>query len=262
MRIFPLVVHVAPIVVLIGCNGDLTAPRTETFNWTGPVDPGQHIEIKGITGAITATPTAGTDVVVRATKRGVRQDPSTVRIDVVPHAAGVTICAVYPDVAGQPPNECQPGLAGSMSVSDNDVAVQFTVSVPAGVDFIARNVTGSITATGIAGEALATTVTGDVVLAAEIADAVVVTGSITATVGLPDWGRDLSFTAVTGNVTVSVPAATNANADLTTVTGTLASDFALTQFSSQHWAGAINAGGPPTLRLAAVTGDVRLRRGP
>jgi len=261
MRI-PLAVWPAILIsAALACNGDLTAPRTEVFNWRGTVDPDDHIEIKGIVGAITATPTPGSDVVVRATKRGVRQDPATVRIDVVQHAAGVTICAVYPDVPGQPPNECQPGLAGSMSVSDNDVEVEFDVGVPAGVNFVGRNVTGAITATGIAGEAFATTVTGAVVLAAGLADATVVTGPITATVGRADWGRDLSFTTVTGSVTVQVPTATNANADLATVTGTLASDFPLSQPSPQHWSGTIGGGGP-TLRLTTVTGNVRLRRGP
>lgn len=261
MRFQPIAL--AALAAVVACNGDVTAPwpRTETFDWSGTVGPGGHVEIKGITGTITAMPTAGSDVVVHATKHGIRQDPSTVRIDVVPHAAGVTICAVYPDVPGQPPNECQPGLDGSMSVRDNDVAVDFEVRVPAGVDFIGRNITGTITASGIAGDALASTITGDVILAAEIAEATVVTGSIMATVTRADWGRDLAFTTVTGNVTVRVPAATNANAVLNTVTGSLASDFPLSHPSPHQWTGPIGTGGPMLL-LATVTGDVRLWRGP
>jgi len=243
------------------CDGDLTAPRTESFMWSGIVDPGHYIEIKGITGSIVAVPTVGDEVVVHATKRGVRQDPSTVWIDVVPHAAGVTICAVYPDVPGQPSNVCEPGLGGSMSVQDNDVAVEFEVRIPTGVDFVGRNITGAISATGIAGSALASTITGDVVLVAEIAEATVVTGSITATVSQSEWGRDLAFMTVTGNVTVQVPSSTNATAVLSTVTGTLGSDFPLSHPSPYEWTGPIGSGGP-MLRLATVTGSVRLRRGP
>jgi len=248
------------VMSAVACDGDLTAPRTETFSWSGVVDPGDHIEIKGITGSIVAVPTLGDAVVVHATKRGVRHDPSTVWIDVVPHAAGVTICAVYPDVPGQPPNVCAPGLGGSMSVQDNDVAVEFEVRIPAGVDFVGRNITGAISATGIVGNALASTITGDVVLVAAVAEATVVTGSITATVAQSDWGRDLAFMTVTGNVTVQVPSTTNANAVLTTVTGTLGSDFPLSHPSPHEWTGPIGSGGP-MLRLATVTGSVRLRRG-
>ena len=46
----------------------------------------------------------------------------------------MTICAAYPDVPGQPANGCLPGDEGSTHVEDNDVRVDFTVSVPAGVD--------------------------------------------------------------------------------------------------------------------------------
>ena len=49
-----------------------------------------------------------------AEKRATRDNPESVRIDVVPHAGGVTICAVYPSRSGARPNECAPGNAGRM----------------------------------------------------------------------------------------------------------------------------------------------------
>jgi hypothetical protein len=67
---------------------------------------------------------------VTATKRGRRSDPGSVRIEVVEHGEGVTICAVYPDVDGRR-NECRAGDGGHMSTRDNDVNVHFTVRVPA-----------------------------------------------------------------------------------------------------------------------------------
>ncbi len=53
-------------------------------------------------------------------------------IEVVTHAGGVTICAVYPEVPGELPNVCVPGSNSRMNTRDNDVEVTSWVVVPAG----------------------------------------------------------------------------------------------------------------------------------
>ncbi len=75
----------------------------------------------------------------------------------------MTICGVYPDVPGKQANECLPGDEGSTHVEDNDVRVDFTVSVAAGVVFVGRNVSGSVVAAPVS-------------------------GNVTATIGRADWG--------------------------------------------------------------------------
>ena len=65
------------------------------------------------------------------------------------HADGVTICAVYPNVDGRAPNTCEPG-GGQMNVRDNDVSVNFTVRVPAGVRFSGNTVNGKVEAHNLA----------------------------------------------------------------------------------------------------------------
>ena len=67
-------------------------------------------------------------------QEGPQERPAEVKIEVVEHAGGVTICAVYPSSGA--PNECKPGKGGRMNVRDNDVNVEFKVSVPAGVRFV------------------------------------------------------------------------------------------------------------------------------
>ena len=64
----------------------------------------------------------------------------------MPHAGGVTICAVYPSRDARKPNECPPGDGGRMNVQNNDVSVRFTVRVPAGVTFVGKTVNGEIEA--------------------------------------------------------------------------------------------------------------------
>ena len=142
------------------------AQSSAPFRWQGHVIAGNTLEIKGVNGNIAASGAAGGQVEVVAEKDARKSDPESVRIEVVEHGGGVTICAVYPtpDNADRP-NECRPGDEGRMQVRDNDVNVKFTVRVPAGVRFIGRTVNGSIKLNlpaGLSTEVKARTVNGDI----------------------------------------------------------------------------------------------------
>jgi hypothetical protein len=251
---------IAAAVLAAGC-GDSTGPEDVDFSWSGTVDQGDAIEIKGVNGSISAVYEAGDDVSVTAVKDGQVSDPDGVTIVVVPHADGVTICAVYPDVAGQPSNECQPGSGGHLGTQNNDVEVDFTVRVPAGVAFIGTTVNGGVLAEQLRSNVFATTVNGDVVVTTTgIALASVVNGAIDVAIATTTWDRDLTYTAVNGNVSVEVPAAANADVSLTTANGTIASDFALTEVGPGNWQGVIGSG-VWGLTLTTVNGNVDLQRG-
>ena len=130
-----------PVVAGLALLPRATAAQGE-FHWTGQVARGKAIEIKGVTGDVRAV--AGSrDVEVTAVKHARRSDPDEVKIEVVPHDDGVTICAVYPS-DGRRENSCDAGEGGHMNVHDNDVTVDFTVRVPAGVRFVGKTVNGSI----------------------------------------------------------------------------------------------------------------------
>jgi hypothetical protein len=244
---------------------DTTGDVSVTSEWRGQIVPGKHIEIKGVYGDIRAVPTGGSEVVVTATKKGRASAVAAVTIDVVQHPLGVTICAVYPDVPGQPSNVCQPGAAGNMSVRDGGrgtVRVAFTVQVPDGVVVIGKTLTGDIEGTGLRSDAILSTLFGDIrVSTTRLATAKTLYGSIVASIGLPDWGRDLEFTTTTGDVSVTVPALANAWVEATVQSGRVTSDFPLPMVTPRRMAGAIGTGGP-TLRLVTMTGDIMLTRGP
>ena len=87
--------------------------QSPDFQWRGSVAQGRSIEIKGINGDVRAGPAGGNEVEVVAVKTARRDDPSTVRIEVVPHAGGVTVCAVYPARDGRAANECAPAMEGA-----------------------------------------------------------------------------------------------------------------------------------------------------
>lgn len=251
--------------VLLAAAGSAAAASaaTQDFAWEGRVAPGQTIEIKGVNGDVDAGPASGDRVEVTAAKRGRRSDPASVQVQVVEHAGGVTLCALYPTPPGKPANECQPGEGGRMSVNDNDVSVRFTVRVPAGVRFVGRTVNGDVTAEGLTGDVQATTVNGGVRLStAGQAEAETVNGSITASVGQASGADPLTFKTVNGSIAVELPAGANADLRAATVNGDIQSDFPLhgpTRISRRSLSGTIGAGGR-RLALDTVNGSIRIRQ--
>jgi DUF4097 and DUF4098 domain-containing protein YvlB len=239
----------------------------EDFQWHGKVAAGKTVEIKGVNGAIEAS-AGGDEVEVVATKRGRRSDPGSVRIEVVPSDAGVTICAVYPDVDGRP-NDCRAGEGGHMNTRNNDVEVHFTVKVPAGVALAARTVNGEVEATGLEGDVDAQTVNGSIqVSTSGRAEAQTVNGSIRASAGRADWSGEASFKTVNGSITVTLPSSTAADVKAETVNGAIETDFPLTMKGGvkmeggrmRHLRATINGGGR-SLEMETVNGSIHLKQG-
>ncbi len=234
--------------------------RQGEWSWRGRIADGGTLEVRGVNGSIAAEPASGAEVEVTATRRARRSDPSSVRLEVVEHGAGVTICAVYP---GRD-NVCRPG-GGEMRVNDNDVEVEFRVRVPRGVRFEGVNVNGGVAAQGLSAPTVLRTVNGSVRLetGAGDASAQTVNGSIEAVVRAVG-GRSLSFRTVNGGITVSLPAGLNADLSASSVNGGIESDFPVTvsgRLTRRQLMGRIGQGGLP-LDLRSVNGSIRLRQLP
>jgi hypothetical protein len=246
----------------------LTAPlplsaQDTDFQWTGTVREGQTVEIRGVNGAIQAMISPDASVRVEANRQARRSDRESVRIEVVQHGDGVTICAVYPTPRGaRRDNECRPG-GGPMTVQENDVRVDFTVHVPAGVRFAGHTVNGAIRASGLRSDVRAETVNGSVdVETTGLVRANTVNGGITARIAAGRLARETSFEAVNGSIDLFLPAGLNAELRASTVTGSIDSDFPITvsgNVSRRSLRGTIGDGGPE-LRASTVNGTIRLRR--
>ncbi|MDQ3806034.1 MAG: DUF4097 family beta strand repeat-containing protein [Acidobacteriota bacterium] len=239
------------------------ARQSGDFRWRGALAAGRVIEVKAINGRVEAAPASGGEVEVVAVKRARRSNPGDVRVEVVEHAEGVTICAVYPSPDGNQPNVCAPGEGGHMSVRNNDVEVSFTVRVPAGVRFRGKTVNGDVEATGLTADVDAATVNGSInVSTAGLARAKTVNGSITAAMGRADWSDGLEFKTVNGAIELSLPASLSAEVEAETINGDIQTDFPLTvtgRFSKRRLTGTIGGGGRE-LRLKTVNGSVHIRR--
>jgi hypothetical protein len=231
------------------------------FQWHGRIAPGKAIEIKGINGGIHVEPTTGSEVEVRARKTAHRSDPNEVEIEVIPHADGVTICALYPTPPGERPNECSPGETSHSHTRNNDVQVEYTVRVPAGVRFIGRTVNGEIDAHGLTADAEAYTVNGSVHVSTRgTAQANTVNGSIDVAMGR-GLDESLEFATVNGGITLSLPSGASADVRASTTNGSIDSDFPISvrgRINRHHLSGTIGRGGPG-LSLTTVNGNIRLR---
>jgi hypothetical protein len=230
--------------------------------WRGTVPQGSAIEIKGVNGDIKATAASGPEVEVSADMRGRRSNPQDVRIDIVPHSDGVTICAVYPSPDGRP-NECRPGDEGRMNVRDNDVTVSFAVRVPAGVRFIGRTVNGDITAESMAAPVALKTVNGQATFTTSAyGEASTVNGTIRGSMGSSAWNEALRFHTVNGSIELDLPGDANTDIRAQTVNGEITTDFPITmtgRINRRQMNGTIGAGGR-SLNLETVNGSVVLRR--
>jgi hypothetical protein len=237
------------------------AATAQDFQWHGAIAQGKAIEIKGINGDVRAEPSGSNEVEV--VKRANRDNPDSVRIEVVPHAGGVTICAVYPSGDGQRPNECQPGDGGRMNVQNNDVSVRFTVRVPAGVALVGKTVNGEIEAARLNGDVTLTTVNGSVNFSTTGGGrATTVNGSIRGAIGRADWTNTLEMSAVNGSITLTLPADLSTDVKATTVNGDINSDFPMTltgRVSRRRVEGTIGGGGR-LLSLDSVNGSITLKR--
>jgi hypothetical protein len=262
MRTIAVITGLGAAALALAPTGKAFAQRqSEKFDWHGRVEAGKTLEIRNVNGAIQAAPASGSEVVVTAVKSARRSDPSEVKIEVVPHDGGVTICAVYPSKDDRP-NECRPG-GGRNNTNNNDVEVEFTVQVPKGVALTAATVNGDVQVRDLADDVQANTVNGDVdVTAAGLVEGETVNGSVHVAMGRADWTGAMRFKTVNGSITVQVPASLSAVLDASTVNGDIKSDFPITvqgRFGPRRLHGTIGDGGRQ-LQLETVNGGIEIRK--
>lgn len=246
--------------------GPVEAQQQPDFSWKGRLARGKTIEIRGINGDVRAELTTGADVEVTAVKTaGRRSFPEDVRIELVEHDEGATICALYPARRGKPENECRAGGGGHSDNDNNDTRVRFTVKVPAGVRFVGMTVNGDVNARSLKSDVDLRTVNGSIdAITTGYAEATTVNGSIYLSMGSVGWPRHLEYSTVNGGITVEVPDGIKADVEAETLNGDIESDFPLTvsgRFGPRRLSGTI-AGGGPLLSLRTVNGSIELKRAP
>jgi hypothetical protein len=250
------------ITVLATAGAAAQQKSDDSFHWTGTIAAGRTLRIQDVNGSIRATGTSSKEASVSALRRSKKSDPRSVEIRVQQDGDLTIICAVWPnqqDADGCDERSHNDNDHGSR----NDVDVEFTVSVPAGVKFEGRTVNGSVAAGGLVADAEVASVNGDVSLATRgTGSAETVNGNVRLTMGTSSWTGDLEVKTVNGSVTVEMPTPANLDVRANTLNGDISSDFPMTiqgKMSPRSMRGTIGNGGP-RLELSTVNGPIELKK--
>lgn len=233
----------------------------QDFRWTGRMAAGEALEIKGVNGSISVRGTSGSEVEIYAEASGRKSDPDDVRVEMIEHDGGITVCAVYPTPEGSRDNYCGVGSEGRMNTQNNDVQVHFEIRVPDDVNFIGRTVNGGIEAYDLGADVTAVTVNGDIDISTDgFAEAETVNGSIEAAMGSA-IRRGVEFSTVNGSITLDLPDDVDASIDASWLNGSFESDIPFVvdgRLGRRSAEGSLGAGGPE-LELSTVNGSIRIR---
>jgi len=249
------------------------AQQTQTdnsFKWSGRIPAGRTIQVRNLNGAVFVTAGTGDQVEVTAVKRWRRGDPSVVRIEPKNFASGdgsVVICALWGDNAScdERHYDSHTDSRRDPRMRNNDVSVEFHVTVPRGVNVGANTVNGDVSVDGATADVDASTVNGEVDVATTggRARATNVNGGVRARLGNLDPNASLEFSTVNGNVTVDFTGDSGADLEMETVNGTLNTNFEMTlvgRLDPKHLRAHIGRSGGPRIRLRTVNGNVDIRR--
>jgi hypothetical protein len=263
--------HITHVLAALVLAAPLSAQERQTdpraFQWTGRVPQDAWVRIHNVNGGVRVERTAGNQVEVVATKQWRRGNPQDVRIEVKrfgPDDESVIICAFWTENASCDENGYRSRSEGRDRNRNNDVSVQFTVRLPAGVKINAGTVNGGITIDGATSEVRAGTVNGEVEAYSTggPVTASTVNGNVHVRMGRLSGDRDLSYGTVNGNIVVEFQGDVDADVELTTVNGRLHSSFPLQlqgRIDPRHLRATIGKGGR-RLRLTTVNGNVELRK--
>lgn len=235
------------------------------FHWTGSVASGGDVSVGNISGNVRVTTSTTGKVEVTGIKHGRNAD--LLRADVQQTSRGLVVCVLYD-------NDSSCDSRGSYSNNNrrgnrdwNDASMDLDVSVPATINLKASSVSGDVQVSGIQGDVDANSVSGNVRLdrlrAASIR-ANSVSGNIDLQADQLSGRGDLSFHTVSGDITLEMPRQFDADVSMSTVSGSMDSDYQMTMNNGRMSRRSINArigNGGRRLDLNTVSGDVRLRMG-
>ena len=250
-------------LTLVGVSAATAQQKLDdSFRWAAVIPPGHTLRIQNVNGNIKASGVTGGEATVSAVRRGKKSDPKSVEIRVEQDGDVTTICAVWP--SRQDTRGCNERSGkGDDQWDRNDVNVDFTVAVAAGVKFDGQTVNGAVAAGGLVADAEVTSVNGDVTLTTRgTGSAQTVNGDVRLTLGASSWSGSLEAKTVNGSVTVEMPTPANLDLRANTLNGAISSEFPMTvqgKMSPRSLRGTIGNGGPE-LELSTVNGPIELRK--
>ncbi len=263
---------VAPLlgIMLVASIAGAQRRSSEDFKWEGTIPAGRHLYVRNLNGSISVQRATGDKAEVTGVKRWRRGDPADVKIEatkVGSNSQDVLVCAVWTertrcDEDGYDVRNDNDRWRGDRD-NRNDVSVEFTVRLPAGVRLVTSTINGGLEIEGATSTVEASTVNGDIHAASTGGPVMASTVNGSIEVRMREMGREqLEFSTVNGSITVYVPDDINAELDMRTVNGRVSSDFPLTirgRINPRHLRATLGKGGQ-RLEFSTVNGSVELRK--
>ena len=256
----------ATLAITSGLLGAQRPEQTSEFHWSERVDAGRTVKVTNINGPVTFRSGSGDRVEVTAVKRWRRGDPATVKIYAAREGGDIRVCPLYEDR-----DDCDDhGRAADRrrrdrdDNRDDDVQVDFTVTIPRGVNVVAATVNGPVSVTGGTEDVSAATVNGDVTVESGRGrlSATTVSGTVRATVVTRP--ADMEFTTVNGNVIAELASNIGADVEMTTLNGNLHTDYDIVvrngRWNPFNLSAHVGPAGGVRMKLTTVNGNAELRK--
>ena len=239
--------------------------RTESkaFSFSEKLAAGSWIRIQNLNGDVNVVAASGDAVEVTAEKRWNRGDPRDVRFEVLRDGENVTICALWDNDREE--SSCDADSYRHEGNNRwNDVQVKFTVKLPRGIRVAASTVNGEVDITGARAQVRANGVNGSVRVSTSTGpvSAKSVNGSVDVDMESVTGSDDMSFASVNGDVVLRVPSVFDADITMSTVNGSVRSDFPITlegRIDPRRMRGTIGKGGR-RLKISTVNGSLEIRK--
>lgn len=253
-------------VALTATLGTAVEAQERDYEWSGRMDTGQTLVVRGVSGDVDARLASGSEARVEARKTGRSSDFDRVEVVMFEARDEIVFCVVYDGRRTDSDCDSEEDRDDDHDRRDVRAGIDFTVWVPEDVAFSGHTVSGNVRAVGLRSDVDAGTVSGDVdVSTTGIARGRTVSGDVDVEMGSLDW-RSLDFSTVSGDITVTVPEGLDADIEFESLSGDFDSDFDLRVTRQRnriasHRVEATIGDGSRSMSFRTVSGDARLRRG-
>ncbi len=240
-----MVMLASAAVILAGISARLA--QAQDFHKTYTIGTRGHLLIRNISGDVKVTGYRGDGIVVDAYRVG--RDRDLLRVDDQSSADSISLRVIYPE-------------HGNCNAS-----VNFDVKVPIGVEYNfdrLASVSGNVTIASVRGRLKAESVSGNVAVrdVSGMVSASSVSGDVDVEITHLEGTGEMKFGSVSGNVNVRAPSNLDADIEMSTVSGSLKTDFQIEVQERRYGPGRSARGrlgsGTSNLRITSVSGRVSL----
>jgi DUF4097 and DUF4098 domain-containing protein YvlB len=239
----------------------------QDFTRSYPLGNGSKVRISSVSGNIIVKGYNGDSVVVTGIREG--RDRDMVEIEDRSSGNAIDIGVRYPKSCNcdasvrfeiQVPSESKYDF-DSLSSASGDIEVS---GVRGNLNI--KTASGDVRVSGFDGEAHVSSASGDVHVG-EVRGTVsarAASGDVEVEITRLEGAGNMEFSTASGDVRVSLPGNLDADVDMSTVSGSLETDFPIQVEQKRHGSGRRASGrlgsGSRTLRISAASGDVTLKR--